>query len=205
MEGPTGVDQPTREMDSLGSDYERAEPERDGSILGDLRALREEKAEEAAPTLDLDVPGYEGRLFVRYGYPRGGYERATKAAETEFRSREKDKTLHGNADLLAACCVAVLGRDAQGRTCDLLTDRLLGEEEIPEPPLRFDRQLADALAIDVPDSVERPSRFIVRSLFSVRGLGNNAEGDVALISAGNRVFAWLAGVRQDFDEQLVGE
>jgi hypothetical protein len=194
------TEEPTREFDVLAD-----EPERDGSILGELRALREEKAEAAAPTLDLDVPGYDGRLFVRYGYPPGGYEKAVRAAEVEFRSQERDRTLHGNADLLAACCVSVLGRDAQGRVVDLLSDRPLEANEVPEPPLRFDRSLAEALGIEIPDTVTKRSRFIVRSLFSVRGLGQGAEGDVALISAGNRVFAWLAGVRQDFDEALVGE
>jgi len=198
------TEEPTREYDALDPPTE-VMPERDGSILGDLRALREEKAEAEAPTLDLDVPGYEGRLFVRYGYPPGGYERAVKAAETEFRSQERDRTLHGNADLLSACCVSVLGRDARHRTVDLLTDRPLAEGELPEPPLRFDARLAEALQIEVPESVSRPSRFIVRSLFSVRGLGQGAEGDVALITTGNRVFAWLSGIRNEFDEALVGE
>lgn len=194
-----GVEQEPTEVDA---------PTSDGSILGDLRQMRERKAQEAPPTFDLEVPGYgvPSRVVIRYRYPKAGYKVAVKAGETEFGSKSPDAKIDGNSDLLIACCGSVIGRTADGTLIDLRTERPLGENEIPDPPMQLGKDVAEAFRIEVPDEVERKSRFIVRHLFSPRAERTGAyDGDVALIAAGNAVYRWLAGAAASLDDDFAGE
>jgi len=187
--------------------YPMTEPEpSDGSVLGDLRALRERKAADAAPTLDVDVPGTEGRMLIRYGYPASGTAALRKAAQAERAAKSGDADVEANAAILVACCLSVLGRDSKGRIIDLLTDRVLGEHELPDPPLRLDERLAGALGITVPPEVERKGRFIARHLFSPRAAKTGAyDGDLSLIAQADIVYAWLSGAEIKVDEETAGE
>lgn len=178
----------------------------DGSILGHLNALRDRKAREAAPMKDFAVPGYGDGLIVRYRYPDGGYKRAIKAAQRENLSSDPDARLNGAGDLLIACCGSVLGKLPDGTVVDLRTDHPLGEGELPESPLRFDTALAEKFRITVPDGVSSVSRFVLRAIFSPRGLSQGEwDGDLALISQSNQVFMWLNKAQESLDEDLAGE
>lgn len=186
---------------------EQVQPAGDGSILGELRAMRDRKGHENPPTVDFDVPGYgtPSALVIRYQYPSGGYQAAVNAAQAEF-TNAPDARIEGNADLLMACCASVLGRNRDGKLVELATNRVLGPGEIPNPPLKLGRPVAEALGIAVPAEVKRPGRFIVRHLFSPRAaLTGVYDGDVALIAQGNAVYAWLAGAKADLDDELSGE
>lgn len=182
-----------------------------GSILDDLRAIRQEKAEAAPPTLVLDVAGYgePSRLAVVYRYPAAGYDSALKAAQHERMRAEKDATLNGNADLLIVCCASLVGKRPDGKIVNLLTDEVLEPAEVVDPAYpasRFNATLAEKLGIEIGEDVERKARFVCRHVFSPGAQRNGRyEGDLGLIAHGNLVFAWLQGVNRERDEEQAGE
>lgn len=188
-----------------------AVPAADTSILDDLRAERERKATAAPPTMALDVPGYgePSRLAVVYRYPAAGYESALKAAQVERAGADKDSSLNGSADLLIVCCASLVGKRPDGTLVNLDTDEVVKPEEVVEPTYpasRFNKTLADKLAIRVGEDVERKGRFICREVFSPGAQQHGRyEGDLALIAASNIVFAWLQGVNREREEEQAGE
>lgn len=189
-------------------------PVNDGSILGRLRVMREDAAQEAEPTLVLDVPGYEppgqrfSALAVVFRYPPDGYKAALKTTEVERRGKGPDPALEGNADLIIACCASIVGKDEQGKLYDLASDAQITPEDALSlaKPTRFDRAFAEQMRIDVPASLAKPGRFIVRQVFNPRAQATGKyTGDLALVGAANRVFAWLANETAVIDEALEGE
>jgi hypothetical protein len=192
---------------------ERADVEQNGvtprSILDDVRAIREAKIVEQEPRLVANVPLYDDRLAVIYTYPADGAERAVAAVEREMQSKDFEGRLDGASKLLVIACAAVVGRDVHGKLVDLVTGELLGPDdkpELPSAPMRFDRTLAERLAIDVPEDVKGVGRFVCRQVFSPKGLSQGVyEGDLALIATSNAVYAWLSGARAKADEDAAGE
>lgn len=197
-----------------------AESAQDGppsrSILDEIRAARERKASAAPPTLTLAIAGYgePPRVAVVYRYPTAGYEAVTAATDLEQLSGEKDARLHGNCDLLVACCASIVGRrpNADGSTFTLLnidTDEPVTEEQVVEqtfPATRFGQALADKFGILCGPDVQKVPRFVCREVFSpgAQATGRH-EGDLALIAHGNIVFQWLQGVERDRTEEQAGE
>jgi hypothetical protein len=172
------------------------------SVMDGIRAIRAQRIADDVRQLDLDVPHYDARLAIIYRYPEKGYERAMKAIEREQRGERLD----GPCDFLVECCAAVVGRDAEGGLIDPFTNGPLAEGQLPENPMRFDTRLAEALQIDVPPEVKQRARFIVRQVFSPRGAATGVyDGDLAIISQSNVVFAWLNGAELRIEEDAAGE
>lgn len=188
--------------------YDAPEPV-GSSIMDGLREMRQRKVQESPRRLVLNVPGYENRLAVIYHYPPDGYQRAVKAVERELSGKDPNARLDGASDMLVVACAAVVARSADGDLIDPHTSAPLGsddEPEIPDEPMRFDRSLAKALKIDVPPEVKGVGRFVVRQLFSPRGASTGVyDGDLAVISTSNQVFAWLNGAEIAIDEEASGE
>src|SRR4051812_46225020 len=78
-----------------------------GSRLDLLRARPE--AITATRTLDKEVPGYGGRLVVRYSPPPFKIVAKTQALMANSNGND-DGLLNANCDFLVAACVAVLYR-----------------------------------------------------------------------------------------------
>lgn len=184
------------------------------SFMDEVRALRERRAEETQPRFVVDIPAYEDehgnhRLAVIFEYPMSGAERLMQALELELEGEGDNDRLEAACMTLVEACAAVVGRDTKGNLIDPVTGVLVGPDEkpgLPESPMRFDRKLADAFKIDVPNEVKTPGRFICRSLYSPKGQSNGLyDGDLALITTSRAVFAWLHGRRVKADEETAGE
>lgn len=203
------------ELQPSAADLQPASPPQ-GSILDDLRAVRTRKADATPPTLTLAIAGYgePSRLGVVYRYPTAGYEVVIEATDLERLGTEKDAQLHGNADLLSACCASLVGRrpNEDGKTFTLLnldTDEPVTEAQVIDqgfPAVRFNRALADKLGILCGPDVEKVARFVCREVFSPGGQATGRyEGDIALIAHGNVIFQWLQGVERDRETEQAGE
>lgn len=178
-----------------------------GSLLDEVRAMRERKLTESARQIRLVIPGYEGRLAVIYRYPETGYERVVRAVEHETRGATPNARIEAACDLLVACCASVVGRNPDtDETLHLLTGEVIPDGELPEAPLRFDRNLADRLGIETPPEVKGVNRHVCRNVFSPRGMAQGIyDGDLSLISTSNVLFNWLNGAEVQVDEELLGE
>jgi hypothetical protein len=177
-----------------------------GSIAADLAARRAKIAHERVPSLDLDVPDMDGHLLVRYRYPEPGYKPLTQAIERAQTSKDHDAGLWANCDVLALACETVLGRDPQGHLADIRTGRLLDPDEVLTPPLRFNRELAGLLQIEVPEEIKSPPRYVIRAVFSPRGPETGVwDGDLALMTTGGRVISWLQREEQEIGREFSGE
>lgn len=176
------------------------------SVLQELRERRETRAKASPRRLTLDIPGYGGRLAVIYGYPEDGYKRLAEAMRRGFTSDEKDARLNAAADIIVAATKSVIAKDEQGNPIDLLTDAILPGDSLPVTPLRFTSRLADALAIEVPEDIERKGRYIIRQVFSPQATTTGVyEGDLGIIAAGNQVYGFLSDADLDATEEFVGE
>jgi hypothetical protein len=213
---PTAIGEPTQAFDPVAEDAPRPSTDNGAakpSVLDNLRAMREAKAQDAEPALVLDVPGWQdgtgATLAVIYRYPAEGYKRVVSAIEREQSTKDANARLHGASDLLTACCGSVVGRDAAGALIDLHTSLPLGAwdgSELPDPPVRFERWLAEALGIEVAEDIRGVGRFVLREVFSPRATATGVyDGDVALISHSNRVFMWLNKAELAIDEDFQGE
>ena len=199
------------ESDTDQQQHEAHEAEVNGageseSILDGIRQMRAERIAEDVRQLDLDVPGYRHRLAVIYRYPDEGYERLAKAAEREQRERTPSARIEAASDVLVTACAAVVGRNADGKLIDPVSNMVIDEGALPEHRMRFDRSLADRLRIDVPPEVKGVGRYVVRAIFSPRGPATGVyDGDLALITQSNVVFNFLSGAEVAIDEELLGE
>ena len=174
------------------------------SVLDGLRQRRAQLAQEGPKRLELDVPGYNGRLFVRYRYPEGGYQPVVAIYRRSQESKVRDADLLGNCDVLVMCCEAVLGRNAQGDVIDLETDQ--PPDSLYSSNLRFGKKLAGLFGIPVPDEIKSPGRFVVRHIFSPRAQDTGVyDGDLTLMTQGGQVLSWLNGMESDLSSEFVGE
>lgn len=141
-----------------------------GSLLAKLRTATNEQRVERH--LELDVPGaFHGLMRIRYhGLPLEGLERYSELLETG-----RTSNLSTVLDMLATCCEAVLGYDAdEDKWVELADD---------DGPVGLDDRLAELLNIPraVPD-LELGPREVIEAVFMPGGnsvpLGNHA-GDLA--------------------------
>jgi hypothetical protein len=172
------------------------------SLLDDLHRKRDEiaqRAAEGADVLDLDVPGYGGRLFVRYEYPEGGWERLKRIQDAAQQSRHPLSELYAHTGIVRACTREVLGRtDGVEEKLDAMLDE----------PLRFDARLAALLRIEIPDSIDpkERGRFIVRQVFSPEAERTGVfRGDVSVSAHAIRVAAWVETREGSANDEFVGE
>jgi len=149
------------------------------SHLDWLRARHD--AISADHTLDVEVPGYQGRLVVRYGrVPVSAIARAQDMMAKP--GRDGEGMLFGNVDFLVAACREVLVRNDDG------------ELEPIDPsgePRRFDPELARLLG-----SETTTARATVRWLFA---------NDPAVMVQAGEVMQWTVENREEADEELMGE
>jgi len=175
------------------------------SVLDMLRAERQRVQDAAENELVADVPGYKGRLAVRYIYPKAGY--GPIAAAMTRAQMAKDKTqalLDVSCDTLIACADSVLGRNAAGQIVNLETDTPVAPGE--STGLRFGKKLAGLLGIELTDELQHASRFVVRHVFSPHAATTGVfDGDLRLIGESSRVFAWLTEVESEQVDEFVGE
>lgn len=167
-----------------------------GSVLGRLRARREDLAQDHH--LDLDIPGYDGDLVARYR-PLTAGEQARIAAKVERADRlagndeqAAEAQLRTALDTIIAACVEILARQ-DGKLVPLAD--VMGSGV----PVRYDQQLADALGITGADS----ARAVVRGVFP-----RDSHGEVVpqpVNRHANEVAAWMARIGSDVDGDLLGE
>lgn len=152
----------------------------DTSMFAGLRAKREKIGGDRH--IDLDVPGYDGALVIRYGVV--SWDEGRKMAEKFEQSKNPDKDLWAQVDFLIKGCQMVLMKDDDGNLQPLhkLTDAF-GDE-----PVRFDDRLASALGIDATSA-----RQVVLGTF------NN---EWAMTAQHNQFGEWLASSRVEDDESF---
>jgi hypothetical protein len=136
----------------------------------------------ARRTLDKDVPGYQGRLVVRYVPPPWPAIAKAQALMAEP-GRNGEGLLYAQADVLVAACVEVLFRQEDGAM-------------IPVDPSgetrRFDPELADLFKLEE----AKTARATIRGVF-----GN----DLAMTAQAGEVITWAMESRVEADEELAGE
>lgn len=175
------------------------------SILGGLIARRNEIA-ASVPRLVLDVPGYEGRLVARYKFPEAGARPIIDAVTRAQGSQDPDGSLHGNCDALIATLDTLLGRTEGGMLVDLRTGEPVEIDADVDEPVRFTRDTAAMLQIDVAPEIKGVGRFVARNIFSPRAQAQGVyDGDVALMTQGGRVLTWLQDTTANVGEAFTGE
>lgn len=131
--------------------------------------------------LDVEVPGYEGRLVLRFGpVPWSAIARTQTLASRD--DREGRGLLAANMDVLIAACREVLFRDEDG---SLATIDPSGE------PRRIDPELATVLGID-----STSARDTLRWLF---------PSEVAIGVAAGEVLDWTRRMGTETADELMGE
>lgn len=182
-----------------------AAPVEADSVLDHLHARHEQLKAESTPELLREVPGWRGALAVRYRYPDVGSAPIVKAFERAQSSTDPEAVLHGNADVLVACCHEIVGRKPEGDWESLETD------SDPDRPVRFNRRLAELLQLPLPpvlpgERERSPGRFIVRNVFSPRAeMTGIYDGDVSLMMQAGNVIQWLQDGAVAAAEGLMGE
>lgn len=152
------------------------------SHLEFLRARHDELAQER--TLELEIPGYQGRLVVRYGpIP---WATVARTARTLADDKVKPEVVAaGNSDALIAACREVLFRDESGELVSVG----------PEGPYRFDQALADLLGAGT-----ESARALVLWLF-----GGDDAAKLRIGQQAGELLTWLEGVGQETQETFAGE
>jgi hypothetical protein len=152
------------------------------SIATTLQTLRGQLGQNAAP-LDLDVPGYDGLLVIRFKW--------VPFSEISKNSEALKKIGNRGVLAVAACCETLIS------TCQEFLCRSEDGELHPlsqtDIPITFaDRRLADALGFDPSMNV----REYVKATF------NN---DYAVIDTANTVMEWLQDTSKRINKTLLGE
>lgn len=188
------------------TDAPEAEPAApSGSLLGGLVARRDEIA-ASVPRLILDVPGYQGRLVARYKFPEAGARPIVDAIARAQGSDDPDAALLSNCDALIATLDTLLGRTEGGVLVDLRTEQPVEVDVDVDEPVRFTRDTAAMLNIDVSPEIKGVGRFVARNVFSPRAQAQGVyDGDVALMTQGGRVLTWLQDTTASVGETFTGE
>lgn len=158
-----------------------------GSHLDWLRARHAALSEDR--TLDLEVPGYEGRLVVRYGpAPWKSSERLQQAMVARLGNGRRDDAralLNAQADVLIAAC-----RDVQFRNDD-------GELQPLDPtgePITFGPELAQLVGADGVES----ARDVLFWIFG-------PTGEFGVTVQAGEVLAWTQDATRTANAEFVGE
>lgn len=150
-----------------------------GSHLDWLRARR--TALTGDRTTDMDVPGYHGRLVVRYA-PVPWKVVAKMQALTDRPDPDGARLLNANCDVLIAACREVLYRDDDGE---------LASVDPTGDTRGFDPRLAELLGIEADTA-----REVVRGVF---------PSYTALAIQAGEVFDWTQTADEEADDVIVGE
>lgn len=156
------------------------------SIVDRLRKQREAAMENR--TVDLDVPGYGGDLFIRYG--QLDTKTLSRMGDNILKT-EKDRVQRAilvAMDVLIAACEGVYVRD-NGQ--EVGVHEILGDEA----PVRFDMRLAEWLKF-VDELPETPTaRSIVMKLFIDNELAIGAQSQV--------LQRWMVSNENKLSEELM--
>lgn len=112
------------------------------SILDDLRARRQEISQRK--TVDLEVPGYDGKLVVRYR--RLEWEELSKIGNRAEKSKNPRKVLIAHVDTIVGACEEVFYRQVPGGPLVRLADVIPDNEE--GLPVKYDQRLADFFGVE---------------------------------------------------------
>lgn len=151
------------------------------SLLDELRAKRAEATQDRR--LELDVPGYEGLLVVRYRPTT--WEEDKKISEKLERSKNPRKELYAALDTLITACDQILLRKHDGTLVPI-------EQEDPsqgDEPVRFDGRFAAIMGLETGSA-----REVVLATFkhNHRAIGVHGE----------ELGKWLAEVNSEGDEDF---
>lgn len=157
------------------------------SILGDLRQSRKKIGAGATP-LDIPIPGYDGKLVVRFRWTP--MERLASTAKSLAKiDNPTQQQIAAAADALVQCCdeflVRVNGEDGKTELKSLSTN---------EFPITFSDgdRISFALGFEKPKS----ARECVQAVF------NN---DYALIDTSFKLITWLEDTSRKVSEEQLGE
>lgn len=158
------------------------------SIRDVLVAKREHNA--AHRTTDLDIPGYEGKLFCRYKLLDS--KRLNNIGDRVMKTmRENDeRALAGALDTLIAACEEFYVR-YEGKEFPLR--EVIGQEE----PVRYDSALATFLKFDG----ELPETPTARSVALALFLNN----EIAIAAHNHALSRWMMGNEAEIDEEFLGD
>lgn len=158
-------------------------PEAEGSVLAEVRRRRNEIAKQK--TITLLVPGYEGRLAVKYGaIPLEEWEKTMDRAQ-----RSNDPA--AGADALIKTCESILVRNEAGDLVPIGEEA--GLENAEDAPVCFDTRLAEILGFEA-----EKAREIVMALFS--------PDDAQLLAIASHIESlalWLRGTIEKIDTDLL--
>lgn len=153
-----------------------------GAGASHLDFLRARHAAIAADRhLDLDVPGYQGRLVVRYG--RVPWVAIAHAQELIAKpGRDGEGSLLAQADFLIAACREILVRDDAGELAPI---------DPSGAPRRFDAELGVLFETDA-----TTARAVIRYVFA---------NDPALAVQAGEVMEWTIRNEDDVADEFLGE
>ena len=158
------------------------------SIRDALVAKREHNA--AHRTTDIDIPGYDGKLFCRYNLLDS--KRLNSIGDRVMKTmRENDeRALAGALDTLIAACQEFYVR-YEGKEHPLRD--VVGQEE----PVRYDSALADFLKFrdELPETPT--ARSVVLALF--------LSNEIAIASHNHQLSRWMMGNEAEVDEEFLGD
>ncbi len=162
----------------------------DTSTLSRLRATRSRIGKGAEP-LDVDVPGYDGQLVLRFVWT--DLDQMAKTGPEIAKIKDPaQRTTAASADAIASACTEVLVRVEE-------TDKAGIAHKVVKPlstngvPVTFgDKRLAFALGFDAPNN----QRDMVIRTF------NNTY---ALIDVAGELAEWLSDTTKSVNDQTLGE
>jgi hypothetical protein len=157
------------------------------SLIADLKAQRATMTVEH--TLDLDVPGWRGKLVLRFGAVTPDQQRALIARLVEARSRARSAVAAvANIDLLIAAYRCALARAPDGELAVI-------------PGADGEPAGLKELVVDVLELGDAPTaRAAMRSLYA----GANSP-EAALQAAGTEWNEWATEENEEVDERFMGE
>lgn len=152
---------------------------RGGSHLDWLRARN--AALKADHVLDKDVPGYDGRLVIRYG--QVPWSVVSKFQSVVANDRDGSALLAANSDVLITACREVLFR---------ADDDTLGPVDPSGEPLRVGPELATLLGAENVTSARAALRWLFPS-------------ELAISMQAGELLAWTQDAMREDHEVLLGE
>jgi hypothetical protein len=178
-------------LEGLDSLPEPAELPEEESLVSRLRKQRKEIAEQTFH--DLDLPGYNGEIFVRYRLLDGTEIDAIRQKIRKTVRGRSEQVLAATLDNLITACDEVWVRD-EGKEIPLREHKdFTGNRDMP---VKFDSQLAEFLqfSTELPDPPT--ARSVVLALF-----GGN---DLAVSMHGAFLMRWMMNSSSELDELLGG-
>jgi hypothetical protein len=180
-----------------------------GSMIDRLRAQREQ-AMKRDKSLTLEVPGWSGLLHVRYKPVE--WERLY-ALVTQAADMDASAALADNLDALVSACDSLRVRPAADEYPDLerdekglvsLADTLRAQEESVHGEVCFDETAVDVLGLKVPNPVGELRRPKDNSETCLAIFAGAVSPELAIGDHAGRLAAWMRGVEQEVDSDLLG-